>query len=75
MTPARQLLLQFVLEKLEGEPLARRVKLYRALAADVPETAPEFKLLTSLADALEELLERHDQLLLNITAQQGGSQS
>jgi hypothetical protein len=69
MTPARQLLLQFVLEKIEHEPLARRVQLYRALAADMPETAAEFRLLTFLADALEELLTKHDQLLLDITQQ------
>lgn len=64
-TPARNLLVEFVLEKSVEAPLGRRALLYRALAAELPGTAPQFKRLTRLADELEAIEERHEQLLLN----------
>jgi hypothetical protein len=71
MTPARQLLIEFVLEKSSAEPVSRRLQLYRALAAEMPDSGLEFKLLTSLADALEDVEARHDQLLLDLRKQGG----
>lgn len=66
MSPARQLLTEFVLARSIGEPVEVRVRLYRALAADFPETADEFKILTTFADELEAIDEKHEQLLLNL---------
>lgn len=66
MTPARKLLLEFVLERSSAEPIAKRIKLYRALAGDFTEADLEFKLLTGLADTLEEAEGAHDQMLLNL---------
>lgn len=64
-TPARQLLTEFVLEKAAAEALPLRMQLYRALAAELPETTPEFQQLTALADDIEAIEEKHLQLVLD----------
>lgn len=74
MTPARKVLIEFVLERAPAETVERRAKLYRALAADLPETAPEFRDLMRLADELERADEQHEQLLLNFRRKHGGDQ-
>jgi hypothetical protein len=66
MTPARQALFAFVLDKLQVEPVAKRIDLYRALAAELSETEPAFQLLTSLADELETIEKKHKQLRLDL---------
>jgi hypothetical protein len=71
MTPARQLLTQFVLEQSINEPLQLRMLLYRALAAELPGRSPEFRQFTSLADELEAIEARHQQLLLDLRARGG----
>jgi hypothetical protein len=65
MTPARQLLTDYVLEHCVQEPLTLRLSLYRALAADLPANAPEFAQLTAMADELEGIEARHQQLVLD----------
>lgn len=57
----------YVLEKLDSEPLSRRVHLLRCLAEVSPT---ERAALTSMADELEAIQQRHEQLLLNL--KQGG---
>lgn len=64
--PARQFLVEFVLAHADSEPLPVRVKLYRALASELPETCSEYKALTQSADALEAAEARTEQLLLNL---------
>lgn len=71
-TPARTLLTSFVLEHSINAPLTLRMQLYRALAAELPESAIEFAHLTALADELEAIEARHDQLLLNFRRRNGG---
>jgi hypothetical protein len=65
-TPARQFLVDFVLGHADSEPLPVRVKLYRALASELPEACSEYSALTQAADALEEAEARTEQLLLNL---------
>ncbi|MBK8477470.1 MAG: hypothetical protein IPL39_14550 [Opitutaceae bacterium] len=65
-TPARQFLVDFVLGHADSEPLAIRVKLYRALASELPGSCPEYTALTQAADALEDAEARTEQLLLNL---------
>jgi len=65
-TPANELLCRYVLDTSSGEPVARRVKLYRALAATLPEGCERFNELTSLADDLEAIDRRSEQLRLNL---------
>jgi hypothetical protein len=60
----------FVLEKSADEPVRKRLLLYRALAAVLP--APEkCRELIALADELESIEARHNQLLLDL--RQGGT--
>lgn len=66
MNPARQLLTDYVLEHCVQEPLQLRLSLYRALAADLPEASPDFNHLTSMADDLEEEVERHQLKLFEL---------
>lgn len=65
-TPAQRLLTEFVLEKSTEEPLRRRLLLYRALAAGLPEASEDFRKLMTLADELESIEARHQQLLLDL---------
>lgn len=71
-TPARSLLASFVLEHSRNETLPKRMGLYRALAAELPETSPVFQQLTQLADELESIESRHNQLLLDFQRRNGG---
>lgn len=71
MTPARQLITDYVLEHSAKEPLSLRMSLYRAIAADLPADAPEFHQLTDMADELEAIERRHQQLLLNFKGGRG----
>ena len=64
--PARQFLVEFVLGHADAEPIANRVKLYRALAAELPEGSSEYAALTKAADELEAAEDRTEQLLLNL---------
>ncbi len=70
--PARRLLVEFVLERSVEEPLSKRGALYRALAAELPGCSEEFKALMAMADELEAIEARHQQLLLDLRAGQGG---
>lgn len=65
MSPARKLLIDYVLEKCVHEPLPVRLQLYRALAADLPEDSAEFAQLTGMADELEAVEQKHQQLALD----------
>ncbi len=71
-TPARALLTQFVLEHTTDSPLPLRMQLYRALAAELPEEAEEFQRLTKLADELEDIESRHQQLVMDFRRRNGG---
>jgi hypothetical protein len=59
------LLYDFVLEKAADEPLRRRLVLYRALAEVMP-SPKECRELSRLADELEAIEARHQQLLLDL---------
>ena len=65
MSPARKLLIDYVLEQCVRETLPVRLQLYRALAADLPEDSEEFRQLTGMADELEAIEEKHQQLALD----------
>jgi hypothetical protein len=65
LTPANRVLVEFVLDHSGGEPVAKRIELYRALAATMSEADEAFAQLTRLADDLEAVDESHAQLLLN----------
>lgn len=68
MTPARQLITDYVLGHCTDEPLTLRLRLYRALAADLPEKTETFRRLTRMADDLEAIEAAHAQLLLDFRA-------
>lgn len=55
-----------MLEKSGDEPVARRIRLYRALASTIPEKSPRFAELMALADELEAIEERCCQLRLTL---------
>ncbi len=55
---------EFVLAKLDGEPIKRRIEIKRALAAVMP-TAKQAKELDAMADELEQIEARHRQLVLD----------
>jgi hypothetical protein len=59
----QEIVTDFVLEKAASEPLPRRVQLYRAVAAVLPEGAPA-QCLVSAADELEAAEARAGQQLL-----------
>lgn len=54
----------FVMDKLDGEPIARRIQLKRALAEIVP-TPKQRAALLKMADDLEAIERRHRQLVLD----------
>ncbi len=58
------ILSEFVLERIEGEPLARRIVLCRALAA-VTANKTQRAELVAMADELARIERRHRQLLIN----------
>lgn len=65
MSQPIQRILQFVLEKAEEEPVARRAGIYRDLARFVPEESAA-RTLHSLADQLERLERDRIQLSLDL---------
>lgn len=64
MTPSEHLLVEFVLEKIEGEPMARRIGLLHGLGC---MTAGHQISMTfhTMADELEQIEEKHRQLVLD----------
>lgn len=64
-------LADFVLERIDAEPLGRRVTITRALAAVTVNQAQRAELL-AMANELEAIQHRHNQLLLNF---RGGRKS
>ena len=64
--PSRQFLVEYVLGHADSETIANRVKLYRALAAELPDNCSEFEALMAAADELEAAEARTEQLLLNL---------
>lgn len=64
MTP-RQIIVDFVLEQIEAQPLEKRTLLYRALAADLGRDDEVGKTARALADECESISRRHCQLHLN----------
>lgn len=60
-----QTIIQFVLEKSENEPLARRAELYRALTQIVPDEASGRKLM-DLANSLNQIEAQSQQLTLDL---------
>jgi hypothetical protein len=62
--PALRILTDFALEKANGESLAKRVEIYRAVAALIPASEQRTQVM-DLADELEEIERKHRQLLLS----------
>lgn len=55
---------EFVIDKASGEPLSRRIQIYRDMASLVVDDA-SVKELSALADVLEDIERRHGQLVLD----------
>lgn len=75
MTPASELLCAFVLDRSREDSAEKRIALYRALAATLPENCPQFGLLTEIADDLEEIERRSHQLRLDLGGDQDGNEN
>jgi hypothetical protein len=71
MDKPASLLFDFVLEKSADEPLRRRVVIYRALVEVIP-SPKECRDLARMADELEAIEVRHQQLLLDLRARSSG---
>ena len=63
---ARETLIAFVLQHAAEEPLADRIRVYRALCATLEIGHPARAMLTQAADELEAAEDRTEQLLLNL---------
>lgn len=61
MSDSTHELVEFVLERLPGEPLARRARLYRAIA-DVETHEPIIKRLREIADEIDDIEGQHQDL-------------
>jgi hypothetical protein len=68
--PAKEFLAEFILEQASEQPLERRILLYRALSVELRHRDLQKKC-TALADELESIEARHNQLLLDL--RQGGA--
>jgi hypothetical protein len=64
MSRTARLLQEFILEKIEGESLGRRIVLKRALAHETTDKTLALRL-NALADDLEQIEARHRQLVLD----------
>lgn len=63
---ARNVLTEFVLERMELEPIAKRIELLRSLAIfNVSGSPKEREELHALADELEQIERKHRQLVLD----------
>lgn len=60
----------FVLERLPEEPIRRRIPMLRDLAAFAPSNARR-RTLIAMADELQDIEERHHQLLLDFKRRAG----
>lgn len=60
-----QILNEFVLERVAEVPLHRRITILRALAALLPAKSTKSRALLAMADELQAIEERHQQLLLD----------
>jgi len=70
MTPSlqpKEFLTEFILEQASKQPVEHRILLYRALSVELRDRALQMKC-TALADDLEAIEARHQQLLLDFRA-------
>jgi hypothetical protein len=70
MTPflsSKDFLAEFILEQASAQPMDRRILLYRALSTELRDCGLQDKC-TALADELEAIEARHQQLLLDLRA-------
>ncbi len=69
--PAQQVLVDFALEHAAALPIAKRVEIYRAIAALIPATVQRTAIM-GLADELEEIERKHRQLQLTFLREHDG---